>query len=176
MQWLNDHIYHPCHPIYYICCMYQIMCCLFILWQEMLISLHLLPIYPWACWLLLNHVTRQHINLSIVFYIAVVCIPQGNTTCPPDNTNGTSGSWILEESELIFTEGDVYKSISARLDSQTAQYVGVLVLTCCAAPDMNTNPRFTNTTAALLMMSNVRGYQPVNWTEAGGRYRWKNRL
>lgn len=63
----------------------------------------------------------------------------------------------------------MFKVVHAQLKSLYGSHKGALVLTCCAAYDVNSSPKYTNASDALVILSEVEPVRPLNASAIPGR-------
>ncbi|XP_014667071.1 PREDICTED: agglutinin-like protein 5 [Priapulus caudatus] len=75
--------------------------------------------------------------------------------------------WELERETLVLTEGDLFRKLALRRSSYPAlPVIEYLLVTCCATPDTNQNPKYTNRSAAAFVVADLQSAVVVNWTSA----------
>ena len=89
------------------------------------------------------------------------------TVAPIDPTNRTSGSWILSSATITFTTDDRFKSVNIyRTNRYQPIQPEIVVVRCCAPPELNIDRKYNKTNSALLAIAYVTEERPINWTTA----------
>ena len=86
-------------------------------------------------------------------------------TTPPGNV---SSEWKLAESEIVFQEGDMELALLVSRSGSRDGYQGVLLVTCCAAKELNTSPKYSGLITAAVATVDVPPARSINWTAASG--------
>ncbi|XP_033628209.1 uncharacterized protein LOC117290773 isoform X1 [Asterias rubens] len=84
-------------------------------------------------------------------------------TTPPGNV---SSEWKLAESEIVFQEGDMELALLVSRSGSRDGYQGVLLVTCCAAKELNTSPKYSGLITAVVATVDVPPARSINWTAA----------
>ncbi|XP_070571815.1 uncharacterized protein [Ptychodera flava] len=102
------------------------------------------------------------------------------TTTPPTTVPTTIGDlttigypanvstfWYMEFANYEFNQGDLFKTVVLKHPPSVPSPIQELVVvTCCAPPENNANPKYINETTALLMVVDLTKDIAVNWTLA----------